>query len=161
MFGSFHIDSYYTNQSNSNSVIPFSRGVTMEWTGDLVVNPPLVNSSPVVQLIQYKQYNTIQNFCWRAKFCHGDNSSKFSSSAVECLLLNHSETNKMHSNIFFLSSHMCMHGLCIRHCQDSNSQSVPSQVRADSIRPLWPYWLTNTVLVWTRRNIQSMYTLPE
>ena len=29
------------------------------------------------------------------------------------------------------------HGICIRHCQDSNSQPVPSLVRAYSTRPQW------------------------
>ena len=29
------------------------------------------------------------------------------------------------------------HGIYIRHCQESNSQSVPSQVGADTTRPQW------------------------
>ena len=29
------------------------------------------------------------------------------------------------------------HGIYIQHCQESNSQPVPSQVRADSTRPQW------------------------
>ena len=53
-------------------------------------------------------------------------------------------------NTVFVSSHMYPgtqrdpsnrrlyeHGICIRHCQDSNSQPVPSQVRAGSPRPQW------------------------
>ena len=40
------------------------------------------------------------------------------------------------------------HGIWIRHCQESNSQPVPSQVRADSIGPQWLYFLImrNTTL---------------
>ena len=54
-------------------------------------------------------------------------------------------------NTIFVSSHMYPlepwrdssnrrhyeHGICIRHCQDSNSQPVLSQVRPNSTRPQW------------------------
>ena len=29
------------------------------------------------------------------------------------------------------------HGIYIRHCQESNSQPVPSQAEADTTRPQW------------------------
>ena len=35
--------------------------------------------------------------------------------------------------------------ICIWHCQDSNSQSLPSQVHADSSRPQWRLKATVTV----------------
>ena len=37
------------------------------------------------------------------------------------------------------------HGIYIRHCQESNSQSVPSQAGADPTRPQWRILKQNTI----------------
>ena len=71
------------------------------------------------------------------------------------MYINNNNINNNNSNTILLHQTICTqrilkgpsnrrlyeHGICIRHCQDSNSQPVSSQVRADSTRPrLQNYW---------------------